>query len=276
MGHYVAVRFHFEGAGHFPEVLRPLFAGGFLTPVALGGIDFQDSGDHWLLAGYALEDFAARFLGRRERPPVSVALSAASGADAQEYQLAIARQVQKRSSPEGFSPFESDDRELCLSFLAPVALPPAVLEEVATWRAQSPQRHAYLYGSVNVAVAQPDELPFSHSFRHLVPPESASKSVGSPLVLVQASAPPRAPDTTEVLLSCSSPVLLRGTQALGGRVDADSADRNLAGFAGLAKALAAGGAKVRSAELSLDGGTFLRERDRLTAAFSGVAAPVTA
>jgi hypothetical protein len=277
MGHYVAARFRFEGAGQFPQVLRPLFAGGFFTPAALGAIDFQSAGDHWFLAGYALEDFAGRFLGRRPRPPASVVLAASGDAEAQEYQRAMARQVRERSSPEGsLSPFESDDRELGVSFLAPVALAPAVLDELAAWRPESPQRQAYLYGSVDVAVAQPEELPFSHCFRHVVRSTSVARAVGSPLVLVQAEAPPRSPDTTEVLLSSSSPVLLRETQALGGRVDAASADRNLAGLAGLARALAAGGAKLLSAELTLEGGTFERERERLTAAFTGIAAPVTA
>ena len=75
MGDYLSFSFSRPSEESIQEILAPVFAGGFFQPIAVGAVEGHSSGDHWFLAGYALEDFLERYLERGIPRPASVAMA---------------------------------------------------------------------------------------------------------------------------------------------------------------------------------------------------------
>jgi hypothetical protein len=269
MGYSLEVSIPLATEGALVDVLAPAFGGSFFQPVALGAIEGHSaSGDHWFLAGYALEDFLSLFARRGTPPPASVALFTTHDGELNGYQQQCADAVW-RSSPrdQRFSPFERVDEQLGVTVLEPKHLSDESLVALTGWTDRFRQATLCAYGSVALSLQKPEESTWTRAFQEVSPAEESQFPWQVPfLTLKLYAADPFV--GRRLVIRTQAHVWLRQAQALGGRVTPEDADANLQALVAFACLLAHGRrSKHRAAELSLDGRFYTREESRLRAAF---------
>lgn len=275
MGRYISIWIRFEGANLATRVLEPVFASSFFKPVTLGGICGLRDGEHWFLGGYALEDYIELFTRPgSKRKVTSIELAANLEDPEYPYLLNRAEDISKLRCPKlEQSPFETIDFSAGVSFLKQVRLNKVVLEKCHQWLQQFPSQELKLYGTVNVAVREPDNSPWHEAYRILYPEEYRQESgwLGIPFLFIHASTTPISPNETEVMLYGCSEIWLRDSQELNGRVGPQEADENLANLVALTELIAhSQTARLLSVELHTEGKTFYHESERLKSAFADI------
>lgn len=270
MGRYISLTLQFRGVGSTLGPLRPLFATPVFNPVSIAGINAGPERDDWFLAGYALEDFMARFRRQSGSRPPAVRQSFRSGIQERDYVAAMANYLSEvPGSVPLLSPFEEEDRANGATFLQSVRLDNSVLKDAREWLTSLPQAVLYAYGTIRVAVASPQKLPWDRGFRFLFPLDAGLPVAGAPFVFIRSGPSPHSADGTEVNVFTESTVWLQEGRGLGGQVGKLEADRNLAQFAALAQQISKSPEmSLTDVQLSLDGGLFLREEDRIRTALS--------
>ncbi|WP_224363743.1 hypothetical protein [Hyalangium versicolor] len=252
--------------GTLGDVLAPAFGSGFFQPVAVGAIEWHSVGDHWFLAGYALERFLSMHLRVRLPTPASISLFTGQDAELNAYQQQCADAV-RRTSPldQRFSPFERVDAQLGATVLEPKHLTEDALVALTRWATRFPKATLYVFGAVSLALQKPEGAIWARLFQ-----EVSSAGDGqweTPFLLLKLYlADPFV--ERRLVLRTQSYVWLQQAQALGGCVTPDDADTNLQALASFARTLAHGNqSKLRAPELSCDGRFYTREEPRLRAAF---------
>jgi hypothetical protein len=257
MGRYMTVRFEGEGTA-LGEVLRPLFHVAAFRPVAAGGV----ASAGWLLAGYCLEDFVVRF-SRGGVPSPDAIEPAVSGDPAEQRYLDDLRAQLGADgiAPSALSPFEQADEARGLTRVEDVALREPVLDAIDAWSERRHEPLVHCYGALPLALAGGGA---SGAFRFLFPAELELAVRGAPFLFVRAQA--RAGGRIEAAVHTESTVWLRAGEP-------EDADANLGRFAEIASALKRGMGPGATAQLQLDGYTFVRESDRLEAQIAQIAGP---
>lgn len=272
MGFSLEVSIPLAAEGAIGEVLAPAFGGGFFQPVAVGAIEGHSvGGDHWFLAGYALEDFLALYLTRGVQPPASISLFTTQDAELIAYQQQCADAVREsRPWERPFSPFERVDEWLGVTVLEPKHLTEDVLVALTRWADRFRQATICVYGAIALSLQEPAESRWSRAFQEVGSAGEGQLSWQVPfLTLKLYSADPFM--GRRLVIRTQSYVWLRQAQALGGRVTPEDADANLHELACFASTLAHGKrSQHRAAELSVDGRFYTREEARLRAAFQGL------
>ncbi|HVV50848.1 MAG TPA: hypothetical protein VHO06_14375 [Polyangia bacterium] len=119
---------------------------------SIGGLEGHENGDHWFLAGYALEDFLKHFVARPDAKAGSIETAVAS--DGSNYKYLEAMSILARDSRQPtslLSPFE------VIQTGAPVTTVEARLgsEELArahTWCSRHPKAVLYAYAGLDLEV----------------------------------------------------------------------------------------------------------------------------
>jgi hypothetical protein len=268
MGSYLSLSIPLANESSLGEALVPVFGGSFFQPVAVGGIEGHSSGDHWFLAGYALEEFLEYWLTGGIPPPASIALSTSQDAELNVYQQQCADAL-KRTVPLGRlrSPFEQVDPRTGVTVLEPKHLSEEVLVPLTRWTARFHQAAVYVYGAIALAIQKPVESTWARAFQEVISAEEGEQPWPLPFLILQF----HAADPfigRRLVIRTQAHVWLRQAQALGGRVTPEDADANLCALASFARLLAHGRrSEHRAAELSLDGRFYTREESRIRAAF---------
>ena len=272
MASYLSLFLQFAGESLAAKKLEPLFASTFFEPIAIGAVEAHEDGDNWFLAGYALEDFVGRFLGRGVPKPASITLAAQHDSAQRDYLHTIAEHL-SRASPLSAqcSPFERQDPIAGVTFVAPAHLDLSVLSDLEQWLGRFPKGVLYLYGAVHVAVQKPHELPWQRAFRFLYPPEYGLQAIGAPFLAMRFAASAFLTPVIEVSLRSEALIWLAEAHALNGRVGKREADENLANLAAFVRLLAhTEPAAQRSVELHLEGSIFHRESARVQRALADI------
>ena len=272
MGRYVAVDFQFENITSVAELLAPLFSSPFFTPIAMGGIEGHQQGDHWLIAGFALEYFVSFFRSRGARQAISIDVASTPNSIEQQYLASIANAItQQVDLSYQLSPFEIEAPETGVTFISAANLGTAALDSIDQWLGQYPRGVIYLYGTVQIAVQSLHGIDWSQAFRFLYTPDDQVPVLGAPFLFLRVGASPFTANKTEVGLYSASTIWLESSQALDGRVGQREADTNLVQLAALARLIAQNGAsRPLDVELNVEGSLFHKERERIESAFAGV------
>jgi hypothetical protein len=202
MGGHVSFHIRLSGGG------APVH--GFLklphfSPASLGAIEGHESGDHWFLSGYVLEDFAGRFTAQVPAKPASVEVASAAGASNFEYLTHIADAL-NRKERLNLSPFEHISDSAPVTVLDEVGIGEREIELYEHWIQKHPDSVSYFYGAVDLADNHAHRSSsWKRAFRHV---SAQSKEVGPPLILLRTARSPLAPSNTEVALFSWSPVWL--------------------------------------------------------------------
>jgi hypothetical protein len=275
MGRYLSISCQFDHVQAPARLVEPAFSNPFFGPVAIGGLDAHEAGDNWFLAGYALEDFISRFLERGTSKPVSIALARTAEKSQAEYLSTTSNWLSHQKLPgRELSPFESRDPSVGVTFIRQVTMDAEVLDELDRWIARFPSGVFYLYGTAQLAVQNPCEIPWNHAFRFLYPRNAGLQGIGAPFLFIRVGASPFSQSATEVTLFSESTVWLQEDRAFNGRVRRQDAAKNLAGLASLARCVAHNPEATApvSVNLRADGGPFQRELDWLQLAFADILA----
>jgi hypothetical protein len=252
MGNFLSLRTEIAqtSALQLSHMLHPCFLSPFFTPIALGGVEARPGGDHWYLAGYALEDFVSTFIERGIPQPASIHRSLSIDNDA--YLQSITDAVNRQTTlARQQSPFETLHGEA--TFVADVELDSTILDDADTWFAQHPQAAAYLYGTVDLAHQ-------NRAFRFRFPDDVTF--FGAPFLWIRLGLSPFTPNTAEMMIYSQSTIWLHADQG----VLADANLDNLADFVvDLVRAQPS-----TSTTLRLDGSVYFNERPRIERAFARV------
>lgn len=262
MGKYVAIEFQIEGNAITASDLQPLFTGDKFSPIAIGGIEAHQNGDQWYLGGYALEDFASRFLNKNTIAPKSITLSLTERQQNRDYLNTMANKIKNLINPaKDLSPFEHKDQLTNVTFITKKNLDISVLDNVIQWLFRFPKSIIYLYGAFNVAVRGKNNLPWDRAFRFLFPKDYVSRAIGAPFLFIRIGKSPFLKNTIEIMLYSESNIWLLEANALNGLVGKNEAEINLANLASLSRSIAEN-EKVKNIELHLDGTSFTQEKGR--------------
>jgi hypothetical protein len=267
MGGYLSLTLQLDASVDL-GLLAPLLELEFFAPATLVGVEAHQGGDHWFLAGRALEHPVGLFLARGAPPAASVTVAASEDPPTAGYLEMIAGLLARgETRPPPRSPFETVDRRLGITRLDHARLPAASLGELGRWQARFPNAVCYCYGSVALR-CHGDPVP--GAFRFLTPAAGGAEASIMPFLMLRLAPAAGAPEESDLAVTARSSVWLREGGALGGCVGPDEADHHLAGLAALAETLARAAPPGRTAELHLEGGGFQREADRLRAALAGL------
>lgn len=250
------------------EVLAPAFGSGFFQPVAVGATEWHSAGDHWFLAGYALEHFLALTLARRIPNPASISRFITQDAELNAYQQRCANAVMGISPwDRPLSPFEQVDERLRVTVLEPKRLTEEALVALTRWTDRYPAATIRVYGAIPLALQKPAESTWTRAFKAVSSAEEGEYVPLAPFLMLHLyTADPFV--GRRLVIRTQSHVWLRQAQALGGRVTPEDADTNLQELASFARMLAHGNrSQHRAPELSFDGRFYTREEARLRAAF---------
>lgn len=270
MGQYLALDFTYGSAVSPARLLAPLFTAPWFTPIALGGIATAGSrGDHWFLAGYALEDFVALFTRRGFRPVLSTDVGAVTTAE-HAYLATVATAIMHQTRPtEHYSPYEMALPNKGATFVPTVRLDMTALAGLERWVARFPRQSLHLYGTVTLATDSAVENEWPHAFRMLYRPEDMMPVIGAPIVQAWIVTHPAPGNQLGLTLYSASSAWLTAGQAFQGYVGAGAAERNLAQLVTLAHHIAmANRTDLHATELSIEGGRFQQERHRIETAFA--------
>ncbi|AUX22079.1 uncharacterized protein SOCEGT47_025800 [Sorangium cellulosum] len=208
-------------------------------PVALGGFDGTGKKqDHWLLAGYALEDYLARSLPVRGRMRGEI-LCVGARVDERIYLETVARSIGRRHRTAlRRSPFERVEPAVGATFLASHSLHESVLSDVRSFYRSHPFASLDLAGTIDLDVDDPGGHPWDRAFRELAPAGDDFGREAVPFVSLMVLRSPEQADSTVIIVWSESSVWLREGGALGGRIGPRAADENLARLAGFVRCLA--------------------------------------
>ncbi|WP_437627105.1 hypothetical protein [Sorangium sp. So ce1151] len=228
------------------DVLERAFSEPIFLPVALGGFDGTGKKhDHWLLAGYALEDYLARSFPVRTRMRGEL-LCVGAHVDERLYLETVARDISRRHrTPPQRSPFEHVESAARATFLRTHVLRESVLSDVRSFCRSHPFAAIDLTGTVALEVDDPGSYAWRLAFRELA---SAGDELGReavPFLSMMTLRSPEQPESILVVVWSESSVWLREPGALGGRVGPRAADENLARLGAFVRAVARGADDVQ-------------------------------
>jgi hypothetical protein len=227
----VTLRFDAQSAG--AGMLAPLFDSVFFRPVALGGIEMSRGGDHWLLAGSALESFVAQFAAKEGARPESVRSLAEASSDVARYHAALEAFIRARRAPDTeCAPFESVSG--ALTWYHGPALERSALWGADRWLEEFSRASVHVYGSVSPALSAPRSAS-GEPLRIVFPSESTH--LGAPLLRVGLELSPPNGRGFELRLLSEAPIWMRGAGQASGLVSQSDADWNLAQFGELTRSL---------------------------------------
>jgi hypothetical protein len=286
MAKYLSLHFDFTGIDATRRVVEPLFESSFFEPVAVGGIAQRDSRPSWFLAGYALEDFASRFLDKegdsslarvitlgRDSKTISGSHKEEESSSAlQSYLSTVAERLTVgQISYKDLGPFEKRDQISCVTYLQDVRLEPSVLEETQDWLQANPFGVLYVYGSLRIAVKRKDLLPWQRAFRFYYPSHISKDDAPTPLLLFRVRKLPHSSHIVSANLYTQSVIWLSDqTTDLNGMVGQQEADQNLAELVGLAQAIDRSAGLRPSTRLDFEGEIYNKGLNRLALAFSSL------
>lgn len=255
MGSYLSINLRLSTAEFPTTALLELRSLPHFDPASLGAVEGHEQGDHWFLSGYALEDFARRFIEKSPAIPASIDLvPGGDGANA-AYLEGIANALHGRASWDlwGLSPFEQISESARITFLDDVAIGETEVRKCLEWAQHRPAAVVYLYGAIALstsAQARPAP-PWKRAFRELI----GLKEIGPPFVLLRAGRAPLAKSQMEVGVFSWSTLWF----------DNDNLSRLVAMVEAVVKALQG---RIKRAWLTVEGGVFREREDELTTAFS--------
>lgn len=262
LGKYVAIEFQLESTAITASDLESVFVSDYFSPTAIGGIEAHQTGDQWFLGGYALEDFASRFLKTCAPVPKSITYASTKSDEDREYLNFMADKIENLTNPIGdLSPFEHRDPLADVTFISAKNLDISVLNDVEKWISRFPRSVIYLYGVFTVAVQEPSHLPWDRAFRFLFPKDYGIQAIGAPFLFIRIGKSPFLKNTIELMLYSESNIWLSEAKALNGLVGKNEAEQNLANLASLSR-LIAKNETVRNIELRVDGASFIQEKKR--------------
>jgi hypothetical protein len=269
MGFSLDVSIPLVSEGTLDDVLARACGGSFFQPVAVGAIEgHRGHGDHWFLAGYALEHFLAIFLKRSVQRPASISMYTPQDAELDAYQHRCADAV-RRPSPgdRQLSPFERVDEQVGVTVLEPKHLTEEIFGALTSWTARFPKATIYVYGAIRLSLQKPARSAWTRAFQEVGSAEESQSSWEVPFLILRLyAADPFV--GRRLMISTQSHVWLREVHALGGRVTPEDADANLQELASFARTVSQGKqSREHAAELSMDGRFYTREEARIRAAF---------
>jgi len=242
----------------FPEWLcTALIKSNYFQLATIGGIDGHETGDHWFLSGYALEDFVDRFLARAHSPPVSTEVASGFNGNNDSYLREIATRVSQQRAGELLSPFETASVNLGLTFLNDHRLGSEEITHCRTWFAAHSNAILYFYGAIDLSGVSPKPAgsPGTSAFREL----NLKGEPGEPFLLVRAGRAPLANDSFDVTLRAQSTLWLEDhlrhvlpLTAFAGDVVQATADRRT------------------TVSLEMEGRPFLRQEEQLRLLFANI------
>ena len=271
MAGYLSLFLQLEDEPISADILEPAFASAFFEPVSVGAVDAHESGDNWFFAGYALEDFIARFLERGIPEPASIEIGSSDDSVQHDYLQRVADHL-SYSIPltNELSPFERQDPKLGVTYVEPFRLRDSILPELNEWLARFPAGVIYLYGSAKIAMQRPPGLPGQRAFRYLYQREQEPRILAVPLLQLRMSSSAFVTQVTEINFRSESTIWLREAYALKGLVGPLEADENVQNLFAFAESLVHNRPLAKySAELHTEGSIFGREVEQLEEAIAG-------
>jgi len=239
----------------FPSALTGVLSNPYFHPASLGAIEAHERGDHWFLAGYAIEDFVRRFAPRAPSKPAAVEVAIANNGTNADYLRRIAGILEAGQMPTELSPFERVDERAGITVLEECGIGEQEIKRCKQWFSRYPDAVVYLYGTVNLrpppgsATAE----PWRRAFRELV---EFPRAIGPVLLLLRAAREPLAKSQMEVTVTTWSDIWI---------VDCDNLDR----LVSLADAVVeAEVGRVVDCSLTVEGPRFVASERQLRAKFS--------
>jgi hypothetical protein len=259
MGKYFALTLRFDAERLSGDFISPLFDSSFYRPTSIGGC----TGGNWLLAGYELNDFVGRMRPDRNHPPRSIEIIANDTDAEYDYLQSLADTITSGSKVEHkLSPFETTDPAQQVSFIEK-HLDKSIVDRVADWLLRFPRNTLHVYGTLALAVREPNDLSWHSAYR-----EVFGTNAYHFLDISFTMYPPAQPEQLEIMLFTGSEIWLREAQALSNRVGKDEAIQNLANLAVFAKSLKlANESRFRSASPDVEGTIFYNEQPPLYMSF---------
>jgi hypothetical protein len=271
VGRHISINLQLKDLRPTSSLVATLRRHDFYTPVALGGIQTSAHGDHWLLTGYALEDFVRRFMQRGAPAPASVAMEPAAQSEHRAYLSRVADAVARGTELAALSPFEVEDPLQSMTSLQPIELGDEAWVLLDRWVRHFPTGVVYLYGRLRLAARATAGPPWERAFRFWSTPQDGMPPLSVPFLFIRMALSPFSPATTELMVFSESTIWLRdrGSQPdLSGPVDADE---NLSRLAALTSAIAhAHRRNLAAVSLSTESIVSKLDLDRLARAFDGV------
>jgi hypothetical protein len=264
MASYLALTAHVEDDALTTRVLSRVFASDYFTPAALAGVEGHASGDHFFLAGYALEQFLAVMVTPDTPSPASVEIPGVIEPAQAEYLRQVVQSVRIRDAgPRRLSPFEELLPELAATRLTCPPLPTSVSEALLEWLKQHPAARCSVYGSIRVAVRAGFETRPLSLFRASNSPEQTETSL-VPLLTLRMGRSPLGAGSSDVALQTSASIWLEQGSGMRGHVGSEEARVNLQELSHFAAQLIGDYGGRASVEMLLEGSSFERERERIT------------
>lgn len=266
MRKHINVRLQYKDKRFSSALFKPLFTDSFFKPVALAAIQ----GSACFLSGYALENFLGRYRHYlNEQSFITISNRREFGE--QKY---IDSLVNKISSLDNItlslSPFETKDTTNDITVIKSPALNPQILQELDFWLNDFPLASVEIYGAVNVTAKNKDEH-WKNAFQKLFP-AGYPFAVGFPIVEIYISPiSPRQPETFFITVSGSSDIWLQDSVVFKTQIGENEANQNLAGLVDIVELFTKDQeVKPEVISMSIEGSNFLKEKNRIKAAFSRI------
>jgi hypothetical protein len=255
MASHLAVNIRFA-TDRFPHALAgALVAHDYFRLVSLAGIEGHERGDHWLLSGYALEDFLQRYLPWAPAKPASLQTVVASDGANRKYLEEVANRLESRRTDVLLSPFEVPVAETYATFVPGRRMEEAEVAKCLAWVERNADAALYFYGAVTLSPTPTMRAiaPWDCAFREM----AKLDQIGAPFLLIRASRAPLAKGNLDITIRTESTLWLEGQE-------------NLIRLASIAESvLRSFGNAVIDASIDLDGSSFRRQEENIRAAFAG-------
>jgi hypothetical protein len=269
MGAYISFSYHTQAPEPPSAMLEGLWTLTSLQPAAIGA---WNGDGRYLLSGYALESFAARYLRWREPTrPAAIEIAATEPGPEQSYLLDLSARMSKHESmARAVSRFETIDDRSLVTYLRSPPLAIDALRTLDAWAATTPRAYIYFYAGFAASLREPRVRPWTHAFRGLfdLPPDTNLKAFAYPLLFVTSGTRDEKLRRRDVCVYSQAQLWVPGGYELGGRMSAEDADSNLTGFVEIARTLLDASPPIDAPLLRTKGSIYRRDPARLAAAFS--------
>jgi len=270
MGRYLAVRVRLAQPEFPMALIEALSSSTYFRPASLAGIEGHESGDHWFLSGYALEDFISRFAPRAPATPASIQEVAAPEGTNASYLALVAHRLRSGQPQLPSSPFERVSAQGGATFLEDWRIDGVEARAEAQWFKTHSDGSFYLYGSFALDVI-PDvrqSARWDLAFREVA---DSPDRIGPPYVLISGGRDPLTKTNTHVTLTTWSRVWLRTGEAFG--VGPAQASENLRRLATLVEIIqGAERNRLVSSSLHIEGQPFVAHEAEIRAVIRDVGA----
>jgi hypothetical protein len=206
MGGHFSFHMRLTGIATPTTALHGLLSLTHFSPASLGAIEGHENGDHWFLSGYALEDFAGRFIQSMPAKPASVELVPSLDSANSKYLRNVSEAVVNRRDLPALSSFEEVNESAAITFLDNIKITENEIDRYAQWTRVYPGAVGYIYGAIDLSSSESRSTrPWRRAFREII--ESPMK-VGSPFLLLRVGRAPVVESQLEVALFSWSALLL--------------------------------------------------------------------